>query len=71
MRLNHKKTKSMVIIRSRTSAPDYGDITLGGAELEEVKGPRILGATFDSKLTFETHLREVISKAARNLWVVR
>ena len=32
---------------------------------------RILEVTFDSKLTFETHLREVVSKAARSLVVVR
>ena len=31
----------------------------------------ILGATFDSKLTFETHLRNVMSKTARRLRVVR
>ena len=35
MRLNPKKTKSMVVSRPLTSAPDYGDLTLGGAELEE------------------------------------
>ena len=32
---------------------------------------RILGGTYNSKLTFEMHLREVVSKAARNLGVVR
>ena len=34
MRLNSKKTKSMVGSWSRTIAPGYGDLTLGGAELE-------------------------------------
>ena len=67
MRPNPKKTKSMVVNRSRTSAPGYGDLTLGGAELEELKSPRILGETFDSRLTFDIHLREVVSKAVRNL----
>ena len=71
MRLNIKKTKVMVVSRSRTIAPGYGDLTLGGTELEEVKSLRILGMTFDSKLTFETHVREVASKAARSLGVVR
>ena len=32
---------------------------------------RILGVTIDSKLTFEAHLREVASVAARSLEVVR
>ena len=66
-----KKTKSMMVSRSRTSDPGYGDLTLEGAELEEVKSLCILGGTFDSKLTFEMHLKEVVSKAARNLGVVR
>ena len=48
----------------------YGDATLGGAELEELKSLRILEATLDSKLTFETHLREVASKAARSQGVM-
>ena len=56
---------------SRTYAPDCGDLTLGGAVLEEAKSLRILAVTFDSKLTFETNLREVVSKAARSLGVVR
>ena len=57
MRLNPKKTESIVINRSRTSAPGYGELTLGGAELEEVKSLRILGVTFDPKLTFEMWCR--------------
>ena len=55
MRANPKKTKFMLINRSRTIALGYGDLTLDGAELEEVKSLRILGVTLDSKLTFETH----------------
>ena len=61
----------MMVSRFRTSAPGYCDLTLGGAELEEVKSLRILQTTLDFKLTFESHLREVVSKAARHLWVVR
>ena len=37
MRLNPRKTKSMVVSRSRTNAHGYGDLTLGSAELEEIK----------------------------------
>ena len=66
MGLNPKKTKSMLVIRSRTN-----DLTLGGAELEKLKRLRILGVTLDSKLTFDTHLQEVVLKAARSLVVVR
>ena len=48
----------------------HGDLTFGDAELKEVKCLRILGVTLVSKLMFETHFREVASKAARNLEVV-
>ena len=54
MRLNTKKTKSMVVSRSLILAPGYGDLTVGGAEIEELKSLCILGVTLDSKLTFET-----------------
>ena len=55
MMLNPNKTKSMVFSRFRTIASGYGDLTLGGGELEELKSLRILGVTLDSMLTFDTH----------------
>ena len=51
MRFNPKKTKSTVVSRPQTIASSYGDLTLGGAELEELKSLRILGGNLDSKLT--------------------
>ena len=36
MRLNTKKTKSIVVSRSLTIAPSYGGLTLGSAKLEEL-----------------------------------
>ena len=53
--------------RFRAIASGYCDVT----ELEELKSLRILGVTLDSKLTFETHLRKVVSKAIRSLGIVR
>ena len=38
----------MVVSRSQIIAPGYGDLTLGGVELEEVKCLRSLGARLDS-----------------------
>ena len=64
--LNTKKTKFMVAGRSRINAPGYGDLTLGGSELEEVQSMRILVVTFDSKPTLR-FIWEVVS----NLRVVR
>ena len=37
MKLNLAKTKSILVIRSQTIAPGYGDLTLGGVEFEEIK----------------------------------
>ena len=59
-----------LIYKCGSSDPGYGDLTLASAELEEVKSLSILGVTFNYKLIFEMHLREVVSKAARNLRVV-
>ena len=51
-----------MVSRSVISAPCYGDLALGGVEFEELKSLRILGVSIDFKLTFETHLREIISR---------
>ena len=65
--LNPKRTKAMVVGRSGTYASGFGDFSLVGAKLEKVKSPRILEVILDARLTFETHLREVVSKAVRSL----
>ena len=54
MRINPKKMKSMVVIRSRTYAPGYDDLSFGGAEVEEVTSLCTLRITLTFKLTFET-----------------
>ena len=69
--LNLKKTKSIAVSQSRISASGNGNLTLGGTELEEAKSLCILGVTFDSNSTLEIYLRDVLSKAASNLEVVR
>ena len=38
----------MAVSLSRTYAPGYGDLTLGGGELEEVRSLHIYGVTYDS-----------------------
>ena len=52
-------------------APDYGDLTLGSAEHEEIRSLRILEVIFGSNGTFVTHIREVVSNTARSFGVVR
>ena len=70
IRLNPKKTKSTAVSRSRSNAPGYGDLTLGSAELEQVRSLRILEVPLDSMLTFEAHLWEVVLKAAKSLGIL-
>ena len=70
IRQNPKKTKSTVVSRSWTYAPGNADLTLDGAEFEEVRSLSILGVTFDFKLASEIYLRKVGPKATRSLDVV-
>ena len=57
MKLNASKTKTMIVSRSRTINPQSPALTIGGTVLKESDDLVILGMTFDSKMTFEKHLR--------------
>ena len=47
----------MIVSRSRTMHPQSPPLTIGGIVLKEFDDLVILGVTFDSKTTFEKHLR--------------
>ena len=57
MKLNASKTKTMIVSRSRTMHPQSPPLTIGGTVPKESDDLVILGVTFDSKITFEKHLR--------------
>ena len=62
MKLNARKTKTMIVSRSRTMHPQsikLSPLTIGGTILKESDDLVILGLTFDSKMTIEKHLRSV------------
>ena len=59
MKLNESKTKTMRVSRSRTMHPQSPQLTICGTVLKESDEILILGVTFDSKMTFEKHLRSV------------
>ena len=61
MKLNASKTKTMIVSRSRPIHPQSLPLTIGGTVLKESGDLPTLGVTFDSKLTFEKHLRFVYS----------
>ena len=60
----------MIVSRSRTMHPQSPALTIGGTVLKESDDPVILGVTFDSKMTFEKHLRSVSRAASQLLGVL-
>ena len=70
MKLNASKTKTMIVSRSRTMHPQSPPLTIGGTVLKE-SDLVILGVTFDSKMTFEKHLRSASRAASQRLGILR
>ena len=71
MKLNVSKTKTMIVSRSCTMHPQSPPLTIGGTVLKESDDLVILGVTFDSKMTFEKHLRLVSRAATQRLGILR
>ena len=71
MKLNASKTKTMIVSRSLTMHPQSQPLTILGTVLEESDDLVILGVTFDSKMTFEKHLRSVSRAASQRLGILR
>ena len=51
--------------------PQSPTLTIGGTVLKESDDLVMLGVTFDSKMTFEKHLRSVSRAASRWLGILR
>ena len=71
MKFNASKTKTMIVSRSRTMHPQSPALTIGRTVLKETDDLVILGVTFDSKMTFEKHLRSVSRAASQRLGILR
>ena len=71
MKLNSSKTKTLLISRSRTEIPPHPSLFIGNTSLAQSEYLTILGVTFDSRLTFQQHLMNVSTNAARKLGIVR
>ena len=71
MKLNVSKTKTMIVSRPRTMHPQSPPFTIDCTVLKESDDLDILGVTFDSKLTFEKHLRSVSRAASQRLGILR
>ena len=70
-KLNASKTKPMIVSRSRTMHHHSPALTIGGPVLKESDDLVVLGVTFNSKTTFENHLRSVSSAASEGLGILR
>ena len=62
MLLNPKKSKDLVVSRSRTLYTPHGDLGLAGVPILTNPSLDILGVRFGCKLTFESHVRGVVSR---------
>ena len=71
MKLNASKTNTMIVLRSRTMHPQSPPLTIGGTVLKESDDLAILGVTFNSKMTFEKHLRLVSRAASQRLGILK
>ena len=69
--VNTSKTKTMIVSRSRTIQPLSPPLTICGTVMKESDDLVILGMTFDSKMTFEKHLRSVSRAASQRLGILR
>ena len=71
MKLNASKTKTMIVSMSHTMHLQSPPLTIGGTVLKESGDLVILGVTFDSKMTFEKHLRLVSRATSQRLGILK
>ena len=71
MLLSPKKSKALVVSRSRTVYPPRDDLGLAGVPMLSSPSLDILGVRFDCKLTFESHVRGVVSRVLQRIGIIR
>ena len=63
MKLNQRKSKSLLVSRSRSELPPHPLLYADGDQIQEERHMKVLGVVLDSKLTYEEHLQQVASRA--------
>ena len=71
MKSNASKSTTMIVSRSRIMHPQSPTLPIGGTVLKESDDLVVLGVTFDSKMTFEMHLRSVSDAASQRRGILR
>ena len=71
MKLNPRKSKDLIVSRSRTRMPENPPLSVDGVYIESVTDLKLLGVTLDSKLTFEMQLRNLSRMISPKLGILR
>ena len=71
MELNATKTKSILFGRSRTMLPEHPDLFIGNNAIGSEEKLKLLGVWFDSKLTFECHIRAIAQSVSKKIGILR
>ena len=70
-RLNTKKTVSMVFGNTDTENPALHIEDGSGGEIGSVTSFKLLGLTLDRKMSMKGHVRQIVRKCSRRIWVLR
>ena len=65
------KTMALVVSRSRTVNSPHGDLVLSAVSNCASPNIDILGVKFDSRLTFEDHVRGIVSRVVQIIYILR
>ena len=68
---NPRKTKPLVVSRSRTDNPLRGKLVLSAVSIRDSLNLDILGGKFDSKLTFEDHVLGIVTSVSQRNGILR
>ena len=71
MILYPNKTEALVVSRSRSVSPPHGDLVLSGVSIRDSPNLDIISMKFDSKLTFEDHVRGIVSLVSQRIDILR
>jgi hypothetical protein len=69
--ISTEKTKAIVFTRLNPRTPPTLELQLEGRPIEEVNTLKILGLTFDKKLSWRTHIRDAKARAMKRINILR
>jgi hypothetical protein len=69
--LNTEKTQVTLLTPDSKQYSVYLELNVRGTMLGMEKHPRILGVTFDPKMTYSEHVRSTASKAKKNINILK